>query len=214
MFYVYPAVYAGQYNQPWIGPEVDSFSDYVAGITHNPDNVVIQGVVQNNMRPVILMQGAASNNTLAQAPLYFDQSNGVVWDSINVTAGGIVSAGKAGVYELGASNLTLSNMRINGFERTEFTGKVRHVDASADEVSRQVALIVDFAPGTAPRATSTLKKLSIRARRAPEKPATSATTVSMLIGGACSLLLVTRDFSGSPRSASALRATGRGRFRR
>jgi multidrug efflux pump subunit AcrA (membrane-fusion protein) len=41
--------------------------------------------------------------------------------------------------------------RINGFDKSEFTGKVRHVDASADPVTRQVAVIVDFAPGTAPR---------------------------------------------------------------
>jgi len=30
-------------------------------------------------------------------------------------------------------------------------GKVRHVDASADALTRQVSVIVDFAPGTAPR---------------------------------------------------------------
>ncbi len=122
VFYVYPAVYAGEYNQPWIGPEYDSYPDYVAGISHTPDNITIRGVVQNNMRPVILMQGAASNNTLGQAALYFDQSTGIVWDNIDVAAGAKVSAGKAGVYELGASNLTLSNMRINGFERAGVNG--------------------------------------------------------------------------------------------
>ena len=41
--------------------------------------------------------------------------------------------------------------RINGFDKTDFVGKVRHVDASADPVTRQVAVIVDFAPGTAPK---------------------------------------------------------------
>ncbi len=122
VFYVYPAVYSGDYNQPWIGPEFDLFQDYVAGISHNPDNITIQGVVQNNQRPVILLTGAASNNTLGQAPLYFDQSNGVVWDSINVSAGVAPTAGKAGVYELGASNLTISNTRINGFERAGVNG--------------------------------------------------------------------------------------------
>ena len=122
VFYVYPAVYSGPYNQPWFGPEFDSFPDYVANISHTPDNIVIQGVVQNNVRPVILLDGSASNNTLAQAPVYFDQSNGIVWDSVNVTAGATVSAGKAGVYELGGSNLTLRNMRINGFERAGVNG--------------------------------------------------------------------------------------------
>ena len=122
VFTVYPAVYSGQYNQPWIGPQYDSFADYVAGIAHNPDNITIQGVVQNNTRPVILLEGAAADNTLSQAAVYFDQSTGIVWDSINVSAGWTVSAGKAGVYELGASNLTLSNMRINGFQRAGVNG--------------------------------------------------------------------------------------------
>ncbi len=122
VFYVYPAVYSGPFNQPWIGPEFSSPADYAAGISQTPDHIVIQGVVQNNTRPVVLLEGNASDNTLGQAPVYFDQSTGVVWDSINVTAGRTVAAGKAGVYELGASNLTLSNMRINGFQRAGVNG--------------------------------------------------------------------------------------------
>ena len=122
VFRVYPAVYAGQFNQPWIGPQFDSSADYSAGISHNPDNITIQGVVENNVRPVILLEGAASNNTLGQAPVFFDASNGVTMDSINVTAGAHPLAGKAGVYEYAASNLTLSNMRINGFERGGVNG--------------------------------------------------------------------------------------------
>ena len=122
VFYVYPAVYSGPYNQPWIGPEFDSFADYVAGISHAPDNITIQGVVQNNQRPVIMLDDAASNNTLGQAPVYFDQSNGLIWDSVNVMAGTKVSAGKAGVYELAGSNMTISNTRISGFERANVNG--------------------------------------------------------------------------------------------
>ncbi len=122
VFYVYPAIYSGPYNQPWIGPEFASPADYAAGISQTPDNIVIQGVVQNNLRPVIVLQGNASDNTLGQAPVYFDQSNGLVWDSINVTAGAGSVAGKAGVYELAASNLTISNTRINGFERAGVNG--------------------------------------------------------------------------------------------
>ncbi len=122
VFYVYPAVYSGEYNQPWIGPAFDSYADYTAGVFHTPENITIQGVVQNNTRPVILLEGAASNNTLGQAPLYFDQSVGVTWDSIDVAAGSKVTVGKAGVYELAGSNLTLSNMRISGFERADANG--------------------------------------------------------------------------------------------
>jgi len=60
---------------------------------------------------------------------------------------GLVSADRMGDIHPGQS----VQFRINGFDKGEFTGKVRHVDASADAVTRQVAVIVDFAPGTAPR---------------------------------------------------------------
>ena len=121
-FLVYPAVYAGPYNQPWIGPEFDDGADFAAGIYHTPDNIVLQGVVQNNMRPVILLNEDASTNTLNQAPVYFDQSTGFTMDSIDVVAGQGASAGKAGIYNSGASNLTLRRMRVSGFSRARVNG--------------------------------------------------------------------------------------------
>ena len=60
---------------------------------------------------------------------------------------GLVSADRMGDIHPGQA----VQFHINGFDKGEFTGKVRHVDASADPVTRQVAVIVDFAPGTAPR---------------------------------------------------------------
>ena len=60
---------------------------------------------------------------------------------------GLVSADRMGDIRPGQA----VQFRINGFDKTDFAGKVRHVDASADSVTRQVAVIVDFAPGTAPR---------------------------------------------------------------
>ena len=60
---------------------------------------------------------------------------------------GLVSADRMGDIQVGQP----VQFRINGFEKSDFVGKVRHVDASADAVTRQVAVIVDFAPGTAPR---------------------------------------------------------------
>ncbi len=122
VFYVYPAVYTGEANQPWFGPQYDSPDDYNAGITHAPDYITVQGVVQNNQRPVIVLQGGASDNTLGQAPVYFDASRGMVMDSINVIAGAGAASGKAGVYEYAASDLTLSNMRISGFQRAGVNG--------------------------------------------------------------------------------------------
>ena len=60
---------------------------------------------------------------------------------------GLVSADRMGDIQVGQA----VQFRINGFEKGDFVGKVRHVDASADSVTRQVAVIVDFAPGTAPK---------------------------------------------------------------
>ena len=121
-FLVYPAVYSGQYNQPWIGPEYDDGSDFAAGIFHTPDNISLLGVVQNNTRPVILLDGPSSNNTLGQAPVYFDQSSNFTMDGINVMAGPGAAAGKAGVYESAASNLTLGDMRVAFFARAGVNG--------------------------------------------------------------------------------------------
>ncbi len=121
LFLVYPAVYSGPYNQPWIGPEFDDSADFAAGISHTPDNIVVQGVVQN-ARPVILLNGGASNNTLGQAPVYFDESSGFTMQDIDVVAAHGAAAGKAGVYESGASNLTLRRMRVSGFSRAGVNG--------------------------------------------------------------------------------------------
>jgi len=63
---------------------------------------------------------------------------------------GLVSADRIGEISVGQP----VQFRVNGFEHTEFMGKVRHVDAAADSVTRQVAIIVDFAPGTAPKTSN------------------------------------------------------------
>ncbi len=63
---------------------------------------------------------------------------------------GLVSADRIGEISVGQP----VQFRVNGFEHTDFTGKVRHVDAAADSVTRQVAIIVDFAPGTAPKTSN------------------------------------------------------------
>lgn len=63
---------------------------------------------------------------------------------------GLVSADRIG--EVGVGQTVL--FRVNGFERGDFVGKIRHVDAAADSVTRQVSIIVDFAPGTAPKTSN------------------------------------------------------------
>jgi hypothetical protein len=130
VFKVYPAIYSGPYNQPYFGPQWDDAADYNNGIFHNPDNVTVQGVVQNNTRPVIVLDGAASNNTLGQAPVYFSTGTGIVMDSIDVIAGVKPGAGKSGIYVDGAANLTLSHMRISGFAKIGVNGLFVTPDAS------------------------------------------------------------------------------------
>ncbi len=70
-----------------------------------------------------------------------------VIDPTSMRFEGLVSADRLGDIHAGLPVM----FRVNGFDQGEFVGKVRHVDASADEMTRQVAVIVDFAPGTAPK---------------------------------------------------------------
>jgi membrane fusion protein, multidrug efflux system len=70
-----------------------------------------------------------------------------VIDPASMRFEGLVSADRMGDIHPGQA----VQFRINGFDKSDFTGTVRHVDASADPVTRQVAVIVDFAPGTAPK---------------------------------------------------------------
>ena len=117
IFYVYPAVYAGQFNQPWIGPQADGDADYAANPNgHIPTDVKIIGVTVNGVKPVILLDGGTSNNTLGNAPVYLDKSQGLVWDNINVSSAQPTQSPWAGVYDNAASDLTFRNSRISGFE--------------------------------------------------------------------------------------------------
>ncbi len=70
-----------------------------------------------------------------------------VIDPTSMRFEGLVSADRIGELHPGQTVL----FHVNGYEQGDFSGKIRHVDASADEATRQVAVIVDFAPGTAPK---------------------------------------------------------------
>ncbi|MET0382299.1 MAG: efflux RND transporter periplasmic adaptor subunit, partial [Burkholderiaceae bacterium] len=70
-----------------------------------------------------------------------------VIDPASMRFEGLVSADRMGDIAVGRKVM----FRVNGFDDTEFTGKVRRVDAAADATTRQVAVIVEFAPGTAPK---------------------------------------------------------------
>jgi hypothetical protein len=117
---VYPAVYEGETQQPWIGPMVASY----LGLTEIPKNITIRGMTVNGVRPVIRLPATgAPNNTLGQGMIYFDQSENIIFDNFDIestTSSG--SVGKAAIYVNGAKNLTLRNLRIHGFKAQDANG--------------------------------------------------------------------------------------------
>ena len=70
-----------------------------------------------------------------------------VIDPTSMRFEGLVSADRIGELHPGQTVL----FHVNGYDQSDFVGKIGHVDASADEVTRQVAVTVDFAPGAAPK---------------------------------------------------------------
>ena len=124
VFEVYPAVYEGEDQQIFVGPNVNNDADYQAGKHYTPKNITIRGMTVNGYRPVIKNPSTgASGNTLNQALVYVGASENVTIENIDVVdsdKGG--SVGKAGVYLSGAKNLTLKNMRISGFKQHQQNG--------------------------------------------------------------------------------------------
>lgn len=117
VFKVYPAVYNGIYNDFALSQEYDAPADYPANpIT--PMGIVIEGVVKNGVRPVILLDGPAPHNALYQAAVYFGTSSAITMENIDVMEAPGGSAGEAGIYVGGAQNLTLRNVRVSGFSQS------------------------------------------------------------------------------------------------
>lgn len=124
IFEVYPAVYTGPNQQPWIGPLTTDARNYTAGVFVTPRNITIRGITVNGKRPVIRNgPDGGSNNTLGQGLVYVDASENVTIENIDIedasNAGGL---GKAAVYVNGAKNLTLRDVRIAGFKRHDTNG--------------------------------------------------------------------------------------------
>ncbi len=119
-FLVYPAVYSGDDNQPWIGPGFTGDLPWPQD-TVTPSNLTIQGVVQNGVRPVIRIVGGASNNTLGQGVVYFDQSVGVTFSDVDVD-GTAAEPGRALVYADGGQNLSLVRMHVHGAQYSNNDG--------------------------------------------------------------------------------------------
>jgi hypothetical protein len=124
VFEVYPAVYEGATQQPWIGPLADNYTNYMNKLFSIPKNITIRGITVNGKRPVIQNPSTgASNNTLNQGIVYVDQSENITIENLEIRdssgAGGI---GKAGIYLNGAKNLTLRDVKISGFKTHEANG--------------------------------------------------------------------------------------------
>lgn len=60
---------------------------------------------------------------------------------------GLVSADRMSELKLGQ----LVNFRVNGLTAADFVGKIRRIEAAANATTRQMEVLVDFAPGTAPK---------------------------------------------------------------
>lgn len=129
VFKIYPAVYSGRDMQIYLGPNAANATDYSAGIFSVPENITIQGVSVNGVRPVIVNPPTgASNATYGQALVYiegrFDANGSLVKPATNITienidivdAAGGGNIGKAGIYVNGAKDLTLRRVRIAGFK--------------------------------------------------------------------------------------------------
>lgn len=120
---VYPAVYEGETQQPWVGPMTASYAEFMQGIFQAPKNIKIIGVTVNGVRPVIRLPATgASNNTLGQGMIYFDKSENITFENFDIDGTSSGSVGKAAIYINGAKNLTLRNLRIHGFKAQNANG--------------------------------------------------------------------------------------------
>lgn len=109
-FLVYPAIYQNTGSeddqQPYIGPVYNGT---------NPANITIQGVVQKNRRPLLLLSTGPGYNNLNQSIIYIDGSTNTTIRNINVacSATGNVATSAGAVFNAGGTNVTLQDMSIH-----------------------------------------------------------------------------------------------------
>ena len=70
-----------------------------------------------------------------------------VIDPASMRFQGLVSADRMPEIKIGQA----VSFRVNGFPQTDFSGKIKRVDAAANPTTRQVEVLVEFAGGSAPR---------------------------------------------------------------
>ncbi len=121
VFLVYPAVYGGPGQYPWIGPRPASDADWSAGIFHAPTDITIRGVTVDGRRPVIEL-GEGDYNVLGHAPVEIEGADGLVIENIDIDGAGLGTFDRSGIYIVDSHDVTLRNMRIHGFQGGQHNG--------------------------------------------------------------------------------------------
>jgi hypothetical protein len=123
IFEVYPAVYEGDDQQPWIGAMYENDAAYSAGQFIRANDITIRGVTVNGKRPVLRLPATgASNNTLGQSIVYVDAGNRITLENLDIDGGTAGSVGRSGVFVSAASNVTLRDVAVHGFRRARGNG--------------------------------------------------------------------------------------------
>lgn len=147
---VYPAVYEGETQQPWIGPMAANDAEYNQQIFPQPKNIKIIGVTVNGVRPAIRLPATgASNNTLGQGIVYFDKSENITFENFDIDGASTGGVGKAAIYVNGATNLTLRNLRIHGFKAHDANG-IFGTDANTGTLRMENIELFDNGGGNGP----------------------------------------------------------------
>jgi hypothetical protein len=122
VFEVYPAVYEGPGQYPWIGPLPDSAAGSDAGIFHRPTNIIIRGVTVNGRRPVIKLGTTADYNILGHGAVEVSGVDGLVFENIDIDGTGGTVVDRAGFFVTDSSNVTLRDVRVHGFQTSQHNG--------------------------------------------------------------------------------------------
>ncbi|MFN0193111.1 MAG: hypothetical protein ACKVP5_14230 [Aestuariivirga sp.] len=111
-FLVYPAVYTGRANNIVL---IDK-PEYWTGPVRTPSNIMIAGVTQRGIRPLIYRNDDGQGDfATSQGAIYVASARNILLQNMDVELGASGSVGKAGIYINGARNLTLRDMRIHEF---------------------------------------------------------------------------------------------------
>jgi hypothetical protein len=125
VFEIYPAVYEGEDQQIFIGPNTQNDSTYAAGAYDVPKNITIRGITVNGVRPVIkLPSTGASNANFGQGLIYIDRSENITIENLEISSNntGLGSLGKGAIYINGSKNLTLRDIKVSGFANRSQNG--------------------------------------------------------------------------------------------